>query len=60
VDLQSGEASVIGVTLEGGEGRSLRLGADQLAAEDCGGSGVALELKPGDAVRELVPLLNAG
>ncbi|MEA5390175.1 DNA topoisomerase (ATP-hydrolyzing) [Cyanobium gracile UHCC 0139] len=58
VDLQAGEAGVIGVTLEGGEGRSLRLGADQLPAEDCGGSGVALELKAGDAVRELVPLLG--
>ncbi|MDM7954244.1 MAG: DNA topoisomerase 4 subunit A [Cyanobium sp. CZS 25K] len=58
VDLQAGEAGVIGVTLEGGEGRSLRLGADQLPAEDCGGSGLALELKAGDAVRELVPLLG--
>lgn len=58
VDLQAVEAGVIGVTLEGGEGRSLRLDADQLAAEDCGGSGVALELKAGDAVRELVPLLT--
>jgi DNA gyrase subunit A len=60
VDLQAGDAGVIGVTLEGPEGRSLRLGADRLAAEDCGGSGVALELKAGDAVRELVPLLNGG
>jgi DNA gyrase subunit A len=58
VDLQAGDAGVIGLTLEGAEGRSLRLAADQLPAEDCGGSGVALALKPGDAVRELVPLLG--
>ncbi|MBD2548484.1 DNA topoisomerase 4 subunit A [Microcystis elabens FACHB-917] len=58
VDLQAGDAGVIGLTLEGAEGRSLRLAADQLPAEDCGGSGLALPLKAGDAVRELVPLLG--
>ena len=58
VDLQAGDAPVIGVTLEGSDGRSLRLSADQLPPEDCGGSGLALTLKAGDAVRELVPLLG--
>jgi len=58
VDLQAGDAGVIGVTLEGPEGRNLRLSADQLPPEDCGGSGLALTLKAGDAVRELVPLLG--
>ncbi len=60
VDLQADEAQLIAVLLEGSEGRSLRLKADQLPAEDCGGSGTALPLKPGDAVHELVPLIGAG
>jgi DNA gyrase subunit A len=58
VDLQAGDAPVIGVTLEGSDGRSLRLKADQLVPEDCGGSGTLLALKAGDAVLELVPLLG--
>ncbi|KEF42406.1 MAG: topoisomerase IV [Cyanobium sp. CACIAM 14] len=58
VDLQADEAPLIGVTLEGGEGRSLRLQADQLPPEDCGGSGMALPLKTGDALGELVPLIG--
>ncbi|MEA5415271.1 DNA gyrase/topoisomerase IV subunit A [Synechococcus sp. BA-132 BA5] len=57
VDLQAGDAGVIGVTLEGNDARSLRLKADQLAPEDCGGSGTLLELKAGDAVQQLVPLI---
>jgi DNA gyrase subunit A len=58
VDLQSGEASLVGVTLAGVSGRSLRLQVDQLSPEDAAGSGTALILKPGDAVQELVPLLG--
>ncbi|MCP9835651.1 MULTISPECIES: DNA topoisomerase (ATP-hydrolyzing) subunit A [unclassified Cyanobium] len=58
VDLQAGDAPVIGVTLEGGDGRSLRLKAEQLALEDCGGSGTLLALKAGDAVQQLVPLIG--
>jgi DNA gyrase subunit A len=58
VDLQAGDARVIGVTLAGNEGRSLRLTVDSLAPEDCGGSGTSLPLKAGDAVLELVPLIG--
>jgi DNA gyrase subunit A len=58
VDLQSGEASLVGVTLAGVSGRSLRLRIDQLTTEEATGTGMALDLKPGDAVRELVPLLG--
>jgi DNA gyrase subunit A len=58
VDLQAGDAPVIGVTLEGNDGRSLRLKADQLAPEDCGGSGTLLTLKANDAVLQLVPLIG--
>jgi DNA gyrase subunit A len=58
VDLQAGDAPVIGVTLEGSDVRSLRLKADQLAPEDCGGSGTLLALKAGDAVLQLVPLIG--
>ena len=58
VDLQAGDAPVIGVTLEGSDGRSLRLKADQLAPEDCGGSGTLLNLKANDAVLQLVPLIG--
>jgi DNA gyrase subunit A len=58
VDLQSGESSLVGVTLTGVTGRSLRLRVDQLGAEDAMGTGTCLGLKPGDAVRELVPLLG--
>jgi DNA gyrase subunit A len=58
VDLQSGESSLVGVTLTGVTGRSLRLRVDQLGAEDAMGTGTCLGLKPGDAVMELVPLLG--
>jgi DNA gyrase subunit A len=58
VDLQGGEASLVGVTLAGVAGRSLRLRVDQLSPEDAAGSGTTLSLKPGDAVQELVPLLG--
>jgi DNA gyrase subunit A len=58
VDLQSGEASLVGVTLAGVTGRSLRLRVDQLSPEDAMDTGTALSLKPGDAVQELVPLLG--
>jgi DNA gyrase subunit A len=58
VDLQSGEASLVGVTLAGVSGRSLRLPVDQLTTEEATGTGMALDLKPGDAVQELVPLLG--
>jgi DNA gyrase subunit A len=57
VDLQGGEAAVLGVVL--GDGRSLRLAADQLPAEDSTGAGQLLALKPTDAVQGLVPLIQA-
>jgi DNA gyrase subunit A len=57
VDLQGGEAAVLGAVL--GDGRSLRLAGDQLPAEDATGAGQQLALKATDVVRELVPLIQA-
>ncbi len=59
VDLQAGEARLIGVLLEGNEGRSLRLNTETLAAEDSSGSGETLALGNGGAVQQLVPLIGA-
>jgi DNA gyrase subunit A len=58
VDLQSAETAVIGVDLGEAGGRGLRLRVDQLTPEEPSGSGLALPLKPGDAVQELVPLIQ--
>jgi DNA gyrase subunit A len=58
VDLQGSESSLVGVTLTGVTGRSLRLRVDQLSPEDAMGTGTCLGLKTGDAVEELVPLLG--
>ncbi len=58
VDLQAGEARLIGVLLEGNEGRSLRLNTETLAAEDSSGSGETLALGSGGAVGQLVPLIG--
>jgi DNA gyrase subunit A len=60
VDLQGDGAPLLAVRLEGGEGRSLRRRLDTLPIEDPSGAGLALELNPGDALRELVPLLGSG
>ncbi len=59
VDLQAGDARLIGVLLEGNEGRSLRLTTETLAAEDSSGSGESLALGNGGAVQQLVPLIGA-
>jgi DNA gyrase subunit A len=59
VDLQPGEgASLVGLRLAGGDDRSLRLRPDELPLEDPQGPGQRQELRPGDAVCELVPLRN--
>lgn len=57
VDLQGGEAAVLGAVL--GDGRSMRLASDQLPAEDATGTGQLLALKATDTVKELVPLIQA-
>ena len=60
VDVQGDGAPLLAVRLEGGEGRSLRRRLDTLPIEDPSGAGQALELNPGDVLRELVPLLGSG
>jgi len=59
VDLHGCEAELIGVRLEGSDGRSLRLDLTGLPRQDAAGDGTDLPLASGDVVRELVPLLGA-
>jgi DNA gyrase subunit A len=58
VDLRGGEASLIGVRLEGSDSRSLRLDPGAVPRQDAAGEGEALPLGAGDAVCELVPLIS--
>ncbi|MFM7312351.1 MAG: DNA gyrase subunit A, partial [Cyanobium sp.] len=58
VDLRDDSCPLIGVRLEGGEARSLRLDLTALTPEDAAGEGWTLPLASGDGVRELVPLIS--
>jgi DNA gyrase subunit A len=58
VDLCAAGSTLIGVRLAGSEGRSLRLETADLARQDLGGDGQDLPLGSGDAVLELVPLMD--
>ncbi|MFQ6539560.1 MULTISPECIES: DNA gyrase/topoisomerase IV subunit A [Aphanothece] len=55
VDLCDGAASVVGVLV--GESRSGRLVPGNLDLQDPNGAGLELSLRPGEAVRRLIPLL---
>jgi DNA gyrase subunit A len=57
VDLQGPGATMMGVVLAGGNGRSLRLKVADVPLEDTSGSGLNLGLAPGQQVQELIPLL---
>ena len=56
VDLQAAGFSVVGVMLEGGTQRNLRLKPDSLEAEAVAGSGLDLALAAGTSLSALVPL----
>jgi DNA gyrase subunit A len=56
VDLQAAGPSVVGVLLEGGTHRNLRLLPQTLEAEDVSGSGLDLALPAGTTISRLVPL----
>jgi DNA gyrase subunit A len=58
VDLQGADTPLVGVRLEEGEGRHLRWSVGELASEDSTASGLQLPLRPGEQVRELVPLVK--
>jgi DNA gyrase subunit A len=58
VDLQGADTAWVGVRLEGSEGRHLRWSVGELASEDTTTSGLLLPLKPGEQIRELVPLVK--
>jgi len=55
VDLQGADTPLVGVRLEGSEGRHLRWSVGELASEDSTASGLQLPLRPGEQIRELVP-----
>jgi DNA gyrase subunit A len=56
VDLCGDDASLIGLRLEGGAGRSARLRPGDLPAEDGAGTGLQLPLAASESLLELVPL----
>ena len=58
VDLKGANNALVGVRLEGSEGRHLRWGVNALASEDTSTSGLLLPLRPGEEVLELVPLVK--
>ncbi|MFM7465108.1 MAG: DNA topoisomerase (ATP-hydrolyzing) subunit A [Cyanobium sp.] len=58
IDLQGANSALVGVRLEGSEGRHLRWSVNALASEDTTTSGLLLPLRPGEEVRELVPLVK--
>ncbi|MEB3271899.1 MAG: DNA gyrase subunit A, partial [Synechococcus sp.] len=58
IDLRDDRSAIVGICLEGGDGRSLRLAVSSLSPEDCAGSGLSLLLRPGEQLRELVPLIS--
>ncbi len=58
VDLCGDGSPLIGVRLAGSEARSLRLQLADLPQKDAAAEGQDLPLASGDAVRELVPLIN--
>jgi DNA gyrase subunit A len=57
VDLRGDGLNLIGVRLEGSDGRSLRLELSALPRQDAAGEGETLPLAAGDRVQELVPLI---
>jgi DNA gyrase subunit A len=59
VDLCGEECALVGVTLNGADGRGLRLRLRDLPVEDTAASGMVLSLRDGESVRELVPLIGA-
>jgi DNA gyrase subunit A len=58
VDLKGANNALVGVRLEGSEGRHLRWSVNALASEDTSTSGLLLPLRPGEEVLELVPLVK--
>ncbi|MFM9072615.1 MAG: topoisomerase IV, partial [Cyanobium sp.] len=57
VDLQAATCPLVGVTLAGGEGRHQRWSVGDLASDDTSTAGLQLPLRPGEEIRELVPLV---
>ncbi|SBO44112.1 DNA topoisomerase (ATP-hydrolyzing) subunit A [Cyanobium sp. NIES-981] len=56
VALSSGQHPLVAVLV--GDNRSARLSSESLAPEDANGSGLCLDLRSGESVRDLVPLLS--
>ena len=59
VDLVAADTTLVGVTLKGADNRSLRLATAAVALEDAPAAGRQLDLKAGEQVQALVPLINA-
>jgi DNA gyrase subunit A len=56
IDLQAADSASLSLLTE--KGWSGRLDLNQLQAEDCSGLGIAIDLPPGQALQQLVPLIR--